>query len=83
MSIDRYLVFKIKNWQKIYFRPRVAMIAGFCLALFFFGINSNVLFTFWIEYPGGENGTLIAQCYIDSFWMNTWNAVIKITTQMY
>jgi hypothetical protein len=77
MSIDRYLVYKIKDWKKVYFTQGIAVVVGLSLTLLIYLINSNVLFTFGYEFV--SNGTLITQCFStipSTYWMNVWSYVI-------
>ena len=76
ISIDRFLIFKIKNWKKFYFTRPVALIAGLSLSGFIFVVNSNVLFTFGYQFK--SNGTLVTQCFAtipSTQWMALWNDV--------
>jgi hypothetical protein len=76
ISIDRLLIFKIKNWKKIYFTQGVAVISGLCLVLLIFLINSNVLVTFGHQVE--SNGTILTQCFAtipSTYWMIVWNNV--------
>lgn len=76
MSIDRYLIFRIKDWKKVYFTQGIAVVTGFSIGIFIFFINSNVLFTFGYQFE--INGTIITQCFAtvpSTFWMNIWPIV--------
>ena len=76
MSVDRYLIFKIQKWKKIYFRRKIAATTGFLLTLFIYLFNSNVLFTYGYEFV--SNGTLITQCFTtipSTYWMDVWSEV--------
>jgi hypothetical protein len=81
ISIDRYLIFRIKNWQTIYFTNRIANMCGFTLTLIVFLINSNVIFTFGYELETIMNGTKLmktTQCFTtipSTYWMTYWNHV--------
>jgi hypothetical protein len=79
MSFDRYLVYKLKDWKKIYFTQGIAVVVGFSLTLLIYLINSNVLFTYGYEFI--SNGTQITQCFYtipSTYWMNIWPYVIFI-----
>jgi hypothetical protein len=81
ISIDRYLIFRIKNWQTIHFTNRIANMCGFIIILIFFLINSNVIFTFGYELKTIINGTILiktTQCFTtipSTYWMTYWNHV--------
>lgn len=59
MSIDRYLIFIIENWKKIYFTQGVAVVTCLDIGTFIFAINSNVLFIYGYQFE--INGTIITQ----------------------
>ena len=76
MSVDRYLIFKIQKWKKIYFRRRIASITGFLLTIFFYLFNSNVIFTYGYEFMLNE--TKVTQCFTtipSTYWMDVWSEV--------
>jgi hypothetical protein len=77
MSMDRYLLFKINKWNKVYFTQNVVKIAGFILVLVIYLINSNVLFTFGSQNE--LNGTVITQCFSikSNDWISIWSNVNK------
>jgi multisubunit Na+/H+ antiporter MnhB subunit len=76
MSLDRYLIFKIQNWKKVYFDQKNAMIAGLCLTIFIFLLNLNVVFLYGHEFV--SNGTKVVQCFStipSTYWMEVWSEV--------
>jgi hypothetical protein len=77
--MDRYLLFKINNWNKVYFTQNVVKIVGFILVLVIYLINSNVLFTFGSQNE--LNGTVITQCFsiTPNDWISIWSDVNKCT----
>ena len=79
MSMDRYFLFKITNWNKVYFTQNVVKITGFILVLVIYLINSNVLFTFGSQNV--VNGTVITQCFsiTPNDWISIWSDVNECT----
>lgn len=76
MSIDRYLIFKIKNWKKVYFTQGIAAVTGLILLLVIFLANSNVLFLY--GYVHEFNQTIKTECFTtipSTMWMQTWGFV--------
>ena len=76
--MDRYFIFKIKKWEKVYFTPKIAFTTGFILCLLIYSVNFNVIFTFGYQFA--SNGTQITQCFTtipSTYWMALWNQVKK------
>ena len=74
--MDRFLIFKVKDWKKKYFTEGIAAVCGLILTLAIFLINSNVIFTFGYQF--NVNGTEVTQCFTtipSTYWMAAWNNV--------
>jgi len=74
--MDRLLIFKVKNWKKIYFTHDIAVLSGLGLVMIIYLVNSNVLATFGHQYE--SNGTIYVQCFAtipSTYWMIVWNQV--------
>ena len=80
ISIDRFLLLKIKDWEKVYFKPNIAAITGFLVTLVICLVNFNVIFKYGYELE--LNGTTIVFCFPTDIpatqWMAVWNQVSLI-----
>ena len=76
--MDRYFIFAIEKWKKVYFTPKIAAITGSSVCLLIYLVNLNVLFTFGYQFT--SNRTQITQCFTtttipSTYWMTFWNKV--------
>ena len=76
ISVDRFLLLKVKDWEKVYFKPKIAALTGFLVSFIIFLINFNVIFTYGYEFK--SNGVAIIQCYATTIipatqFMAVWN----------
>ena len=71
------MLLKLKDWEKVYFKPKIAALTGFLVTFVIFLLNFNVIFTYGYEFK--LNGTMIVQCFASNvtatYWMTVWNQV--------
>ena len=78
---------KIKLWRTVYLKPERAVIVASVLVGTIVILNGNVLVTFGHTILIKNDTDILTQCYSTNdpatFWMGTWNTVIKMNILLY
>ena len=63
MTVERYLTVKIKNWRKVYFKSKQALLVSITLIIAYFLYELPLLFPSIHSEPIYLNGTLLYSIY--------------------
>ena len=79
LSVDRFMSVWLKSWKTTHFKPKLALITGTGIIVFFALIHTNVWFTFGYRDIESSNETYIDYCHNSITpsieFMNLWNLV--------
>ncbi len=79
MSLERYVSVKKKNWRKISFSSKHAVIVSICTMCFLFGLNIHLLVT--DEFSNSTSNSSLGSCSWTLMGIPNWRQVSKFFCQ--